>query len=345
MRVGLIGAGEVIGYGHVPGVRAGGGEVWAVTDLDADRAAAAAARHGIKRVTATTAELLADATIEVVAICTPSAAHESLAMAALEAGKHVYLEKPPTTGSAAMRRVAERARARRRLLIAGSHHPWRENAATLRGWIERGRLGEVYAIEARKMRHGPLPTGPADGDALDGAMAHSAVHRLDLALFFLDLPTPRRVVATTYHHFANARAQADGLDLAVHGPRADDTVFAQIEFDGGCTLVLRDMSDAHVAQGHVMHWPFGAFDVFGTKGSASLHPLRLRWRDGDGVVHTEQPDVDNDIGTSHGPAYRSMFERIRAGDHDDRDARRAVGVWELLEAMDASARSLRAGQG
>jgi predicted dehydrogenase len=170
---------------------------------------------------------------------------------------------------------------------------------------------------------------------------------VDLALFLLGQPRPLRVHAATYRHFTAQHRSPPGQ--ALPGPDdqsidalPEDTLFAQIEFDAGCTFTLRDMGEAHLNQGHVMHWPFGEFDVFGTAGSASLHPLQFRQRRPDGTVRTEQPDVDNDIGTSHGPAYRDLFRRIRehpeavAPEHH-RDAERAVAVWELLEALRDSA--------
>jgi predicted dehydrogenase len=250
------------------------------------------------------------------------------------------MEKPPTTSAAAMRRVADQARAHERCLVAGSHHPWRDNVKQMKAWIDQGRLGKVYAIEARKMRHGPLPVGPAAGETLEGVTAHSAVHRIDVLHYLLDCPGLARVSASTYRHFSDALARKNGLDIVTEGSRCEDTLFAQIEFNNGCTLTLRDMAEAHLEQATTCHWPFGEFDVFGTEGVASLHPLRLRYRDPSGTVHQQTPSVDNDIGSSHGPAYRAMFDRIRANDFGDRDSRRAIAVWETLEAILQSAREL-----
>jgi predicted dehydrogenase len=92
-RIGIIGTGYVSGtyLDHLAGFP--GVEVVAVADLDLDRAEAVAARHpGIRALTP--AGLLADPAVDVVVNLTVPTAHAAVTLAALQAGKHVYVEKP-----------------------------------------------------------------------------------------------------------------------------------------------------------------------------------------------------------------------------------------------------------
>src|SRR4051812_39183834 len=94
LRFALIGAG-VIGrhHGKVIGGLADRIELVAVSDLHEDRAEQVAAPHGAKTFPTLTAALAA-VEVDVVVVCTPTGRHGELAIEALQAGKHVIIEKP-----------------------------------------------------------------------------------------------------------------------------------------------------------------------------------------------------------------------------------------------------------
>jgi predicted dehydrogenase len=99
MRIGVIGCGDVSSlyfeglaqHDHLP--------VVACADLDQERAERKAARHGVARAVAPE-ELLRDPAVELVVNLTPPQAHAETSMAAIEAGKHVWSEKPLATNLA-----------------------------------------------------------------------------------------------------------------------------------------------------------------------------------------------------------------------------------------------------
>ncbi|WP_262424999.1 Gfo/Idh/MocA family protein [Brachybacterium sp. Z12] len=93
-RVGVIGAGSIAqshltAYSKNPDV-----ELIAVADMNLERAQSVADQFGAKRAYADPHELLADAEIDGVSICTWNNSHASWAIAAVQAGKHVLVEKP-----------------------------------------------------------------------------------------------------------------------------------------------------------------------------------------------------------------------------------------------------------
>ncbi len=115
LRVGVVGAG--IGASHVEGYHALPDlyEVTTLCDIDGDRAAGVAAKHGIPAVVTTLDDLFAR-DLDVVDICTPSGLHQAQAVAALEAGFHTVVEKPvaPSLAGTDVLAAAE-ARSGRRL--------------------------------------------------------------------------------------------------------------------------------------------------------------------------------------------------------------------------------------
>src|SRR4051794_31612637 len=110
----MIGVG-VIGYGYWgPNIvrnfhEAAGAKVVAVSDLRPQRLQAVTARYPTIRATHDHRELIADPAIDAIAIVTPVSTHYELALAALEAGKHVMVEKPLAATSEQAARLVEEA--------------------------------------------------------------------------------------------------------------------------------------------------------------------------------------------------------------------------------------------
>ncbi|MFW5859287.1 MAG: Gfo/Idh/MocA family protein [Planctomycetota bacterium] len=111
-KIGIIGCGDIARKAYVPGARHyAASDLVAVASRDPDTARAFAAEHGIPRGCGID-ELLADPAITLVANLTPPDAHAGLCRAILEAGKHVYVEKPLALSRAQAEPVLDLARAR-----------------------------------------------------------------------------------------------------------------------------------------------------------------------------------------------------------------------------------------
>jgi len=116
IKVGIIGVGNISGIYFQNGKRFESMEVVACADLDADRAKAKGAEHGVRG--GSVDELLADPEIQMVINLTIPLAHASVCLQALEAGKHVYVEKPLAATREEGRQVLELAE--RKGLLVGS---------------------------------------------------------------------------------------------------------------------------------------------------------------------------------------------------------------------------------
>jgi predicted dehydrogenase len=154
-RVGI----GVVGCGNISGAYLGISkqfpilDVRAVADLDMDRARAAAEKYGVPRA-CTVAELLADPQIEIVLNLTIPVAHAEVGLAALEAGKSVYNEKPLAVTREDGRRLLEVAKARK-LLVGGAPDTFLGGGhQTCRKLIEDGWIGKPVAATAFMLCHG-----------------------------------------------------------------------------------------------------------------------------------------------------------------------------------------------
>jgi predicted dehydrogenase len=145
VRVGVLGAGAWATFAHLPGyARDPRCTVVAIADPNADLAHAAAKQFGIPDVYASHEALLARDDIDLVDVCTPSATHFSLTMAALEAGKHVLCEKPVAfdyVDTLRAAHVAEHTQLRTKLGFTFRYAPAMRYMKHL---IDQGYIGEPY---------------------------------------------------------------------------------------------------------------------------------------------------------------------------------------------------------
>ena len=155
----MIGIG-LIGYGYwgpnllrnfaeAPGCR-----VQMVSDLHPERLAQAQARYPMVKTTTNSRDVLTSPAIEVVAIATPVSTHFEFAMQALQAGKHVWVEKPLTRTSEEAERLLDEAARRRRLIMVDHTFTYTGAVRTIKELLEAGRIGQLYYYDSVRVNLG-----------------------------------------------------------------------------------------------------------------------------------------------------------------------------------------------
>ena len=135
----------------VPGAR-----LFTVCDLDSKRLESVKARYPSLETTTTFEEVLADPRIDAVAIATPVASHYRLAMQALMAGKHVFVEKPLAPSAEEAERLVDEA-AKRRLVLAVDHTFIHTPAVRKMRDLVREGIGDSLLLRLGPRESGPLP--------------------------------------------------------------------------------------------------------------------------------------------------------------------------------------------
>ena len=168
-----------------------------------------------------------------------------MAVAALEAGKHVLREKPMSVDIAGAEAMVAAARASGRLLSVNQHMRFDRTTLALRDAVASGALGDVYLADVRMTRQNGIPGYGSWFTNRDlaghGALFDIGVHMLDLALFVLGFP---EVVAVK--GYLGARLGESGVGLGTWGidrGRAgrfdvDDTATATLTLAGGGQIRL-----------------------------------------------------------------------------------------------------------
>lgn len=191
MKLGIIGAGQVTTGHHLPALRQLPQiETVALADVDAVRLQQTADSFGIPGRFTDPCDLLADPTLQAVAVCTPPSTHASLAVAALEAGKHVFIEKP----LALKLRDCDELQARASLLpgqqtMVGFNLRQHRLLAAASEVIRADELGELQAIRVTMTngyRSRPQPTVWRNQQSEGGSvLLDLGPHVFDLVRFML----------------------------------------------------------------------------------------------------------------------------------------------------------------
>ena len=152
--------------------------VW-LCDVDDERRAQAAQSYPSALVTSSFDDVLADESVEAVVVATPVPTHYELARRALEAGKHVFVEKPPAMRGAEMEELCELAEERNRVLMPGHLLLYHPGVQKLKEIVDSGELGEVLYVYGNRQNLGTFRTN-------ENALWSLGVHDLSVLLYLID---------------------------------------------------------------------------------------------------------------------------------------------------------------
>lgn len=176
--------------------------------------------------------------IDAVSICTYNMQHEPCAVAALNAGKHVLLEKPLCVTLDEAKRIMAAEKASGKVLSIGFQPRYGTNMKQVKKIIEDGTLGKVYyiAVGGGRFRGIPGRTFIEKDKAGFGAIGDIGCYGLDFALNSIGYPKPLTVSATSSAYFGkNPELYAEAERFTVE----DDFASAFIRLEGGVTLDWR----------------------------------------------------------------------------------------------------------
>ena len=168
------------------------------------------ARYPRARVTTDFDEMLADESLDAVVVATPAVTHYELAKRALEAGKHVLVEKPPAMNAAEAEDLGSTAERTDRVLMPGHLLLYHPAVQKLKQLIDAGELGDVFCVYSNRQNLGKIRTD-------ENALWSLGVHDLSVILHLLD---------------------EEPSEMWAHGnsfltPGVEDVVFCYLRFPSG----------------------------------------------------------------------------------------------------------------
>lgn len=270
LRAGVIGSG-IIGKSHVRGYSEmrDDVELVAIADLDQDEANRVAAQYDIPHVFSDYRDLLALEELDTVDVCLPNFLHMPVTVAALEAGKHVFCEKPMARTGAEAQTMYDAGQKSGKQLHVQMGTVFSKESRTAKYLIDEGALGRVYYAKASNgRRRGRVfvdgyatPHFVQKERAGGGSMLDMAVYSMARLVYLLGNPALEAVSGATYQEMDMdpKRREESGFDVEEFG-------HGFVRFEGDVTMYVEDAWAA-----------FGEFHgdkLLGSEGGLSLRPFK-----------------------------------------------------------------------
>ena len=245
LRVGIIGLGFIGTRKHLEGLaqHKDRAEIVAFCDYEIDRAEKARAAHGSADSYACTdyKRVLADESIDVVHVCTWNANHCEITCAALEAGKHVLVEKPMAVTGADARKMRDTAERTGKKLSVGFQYRQRREYQFLRKLVDRGALGEIYAAKAHAVRRRGVPIWGVFTDKEKqggGPLIDLGGHAIDIALWMMGNYDVASVTGVVNYKLADKPEGNMGGEWDPAAYEVEDSAFGFVTFKNGASLFV-----------------------------------------------------------------------------------------------------------
>jgi predicted dehydrogenase len=322
LRIGLVGVGATAQINHIPALKKlEDVELVALCDRDPEKGARVAQKFQVARAHSRLDDLLAD-DVDVVDICTPNYLHAPMAVAALEAGKHVFCERPLSRSAAEAQAMVKAARKHDRVLMCSVQHRFRPDAQLLRKFVEKGDLGEIFFTKAGWLRQRTQWDSDEwrrqKRESGGGVVLDLGFQVLDQALWVLGGPKVESVTASLHRSRKG---------------EVEDNAIAFFRLASGATLTVE------VTWGLLMEKEFTYVNLFGSGGAALLNPLRIH-KGMHGTLVNVTPQVEASryqYKQSMEAQFTHLADALRKGTQPMGSAEEILPVMELLDAVYRSA--------
>ena len=303
-------------------------EVYAVCDIDREKAEKAAAEYGISKVYDDYKAMLQDEAIDVIHICTPHYLHSRMAVDSLNAGKHVLCEKPMALSSEdAGKMIEARDKAGKQLAVCFQNR-YNEASIYMKQVMESGALGKLLGARGqvtwnRKPEY--YTTSPWRGRWATeggGVLINQAIHTFDLLQWLTcEMKTVEASISTK--RLKEAIEVEDTVDVLMTGPDGERILF----YASNC---------------YVKNAPV-ELEIIGENGSLKMIGNQV-YTELDGKV--EMHDYSSGVvlgkdywGSGHGFLIQDFYDCIETGRTFPVGGEEAIVSVKLLESVYASGRN------
>ena len=343
LKVGVIGVGSISEMHIRPYLEHEEVELVALCDIHAERLAEKGKLYGINQLYSNYQDLLNDKNIDAVSICTWNNTHAEISIAALEAGKHVLVEKPLSMTVEEAIAVQDAAEKSGKIVQVGFVRRHADNAKILKKFIDDGELGEIYYAKGSYLRRLGNPGGWFSDQTKSGGgpLIDLGVHMIDIMWYLMGKPRPVSVSGNTYSKLGN-RSHIENLSFykaADYDPTlndVEDLTNALIRFENGASLFV-DVSFALQAKKDET-----AVKLFGDKGGAEIEPELALVTEKNNTILNITPQIDNlgfDFVKSFANEINHFVECCQEGKETIAPVADGVQVMKMLNAIYESAKT------
>ncbi|MDO8682101.1 MAG: Gfo/Idh/MocA family oxidoreductase [Armatimonadota bacterium] len=274
LKIGFIGTGSICQGNHLPHYAAMTDvEIYAICDILPDVAKTVAEKYNVKRVFTDYNEMLKLDEIDAVDVCTPNNFHSPAAVASLNAGKHVIVEKPIARTAAEAQVMVDAAHRNKKKLQVAHCIRFQPGNQALKRFVDDGEMGEVYYAKAQATRRRGVPSwGVFTNKEKQGGgpLIDIGVHAMDTTLWLMGHPKPISATGMACTKFGNREGVCNAW-----GPwdpktyTVEDFAAGFVRFENGASMVVESSFAANID-----HGIFNA-TLVGTEGGCEMTPVKM----------------------------------------------------------------------
>ncbi|MFP4550544.1 MAG: Gfo/Idh/MocA family protein [Spirochaetales bacterium] len=343
LRAAVIGLGwagqqHLKAYLAMPGI-----EVEAIAEPNPTLLEQVREEYGVRRGYSDYKEMLATEELDIVSIGTPNFAHAEPAIAALDAGAHVLVEKPLARTYEEGLSMVKAAERNDRVLQVMFNQRYRPDISVVQAFIDEGKMGEIYHGKARWLRRDGIPGRGrkwfvSKELAGGGPLIDLGVHMLDMGLHLMGEPKAIAVSGVTYNKLGQRFVdEVYGEDATYE---VEDFATALIRLEGGRTLQLEASWATYREDGDLINLTF-----FGERAGAEVTVKKYQAEDAvrfyvdSGGVPAEIAPAISSAGKTpgHQKAAELFVERVRSGSFADHRGREGLLRTWIIDAIYRSA--------
>jgi predicted dehydrogenase len=322
-------------------------EVVAICDIVPEKAEALAEKFHIPHIFEDYKEMLKMPELDAVDICTPNVWHSIMAVDALEAGLHVFCEKPDAVSVEEAEKMKAAAEKSGKTLMVMRNNRYLPSSGFMKEYVEAGKMGEIYAARCGWQRRRGIPgkggwftTKELSGG---GPLIDLGVHMIDLTMWLMGNPKPVAASGCTYCKFADNDV-SDSVDSNFGEKKADgifdveDLAMGFIRFENGACMQIEFSWASNIEEEQRF------YELRGTKAGASWSSATQKLK-----IFTEEfgktidylPNIDDKEISIHTANLRHFANVVLNGAEPMFVPQQGVDMVKILEAIYKSAETGR----
>lgn len=343
LKIGVIGTGSISQFHLTPYKNNPNVTLYAVCDMNAERARKTAEQYEIPHAYSNYQELLTNEEIDAVSICTWNDTHAEIAIAALKAGKHVLVEKPLCRTVEEAYQIQQAVYDSGKILQVGFVRRYDPGAQMLRSFIDQGEFGEIYYAKASYIRRLGNPGGWFSDSRRSGGgpLIDIGVHVIDLCWYMMGRPKATSVTGNTYRKLGDrshiqhlTSYKAADYNQGNQCNDVEDLANALIRFENGASLMIDVSFTLHAKENE------GTVKLYGEKGGFEIDPEVVIVTEKHNTIVNISPQMDNK-GFQFEKAFQAEIDHfvdcIKTGKQPISPVEDGVEVMKILRGIYESA--------
>ena len=334
-NIGVIGCGGIAAKAHFPNIaKIENLNLYGVADIDLSRAEKIKAEYNCPIATDNYKDLLNCEKIDAIHICTPNFLHTPIALEAIEANKHLLVEKPFAISVKDAEKVFAKAKEKGVRVMSANCFRYLTEASMLKKFIGAGMLGDIYYSKVQSMRRRGIPPHGVFTDKTKqggGPLIDLAIHVIDMAIYLLGNPKPVSVSGAVFDKLGKGEGHATGV-RGKWNPKefkVEDFACGMVRFDNGHIMQIETSFAANIEK------DVTNLSLLGTKGGADTQPLK---------IYTEHEEIMTDITPVLVPPtnfydveMRGFYSAIETGEETPVKESEVLNVLAVIEGLYKSA--------